>query len=68
MARARRYGAGTIVAGGDEHAVRFVPVADAGLDARIDEAFRRKYAGSPYTQAMIDPPAAGTTTLLELTS
>ncbi len=66
--RARRYGTGSIVVGEYEHPVRFVPVADPGLDARIDEAYLRKYGDSSYSRAMTRSPAASTTMLLEPTS
>ena len=63
--RARRYARGSIVAAGHEHPVRFVPAAEPGLDARIDQEYLRKYGRSPYSQAMTQPPAAGTTLRLE---
>ncbi|BBH67666.1 hypothetical protein ACTI_43510 [Actinoplanes sp. OR16] len=63
--RARRYGTGAIVAGGTERAVRFTPVADPALEEAIDAAFRAKYGSSEYTEAMINPPAAGTTMRLD---
>lgn len=63
--RARRYGAGVLAVGGEEYAVRFVPVADAGLDAAVDEAYRGKYRHSPYAEAMTRAPAAGTTLRVE---
>jgi hypothetical protein len=58
--RARQYGAGSIVAAGHAHEVRF-SAADPGLDARIDQAYRDKYGSSSYAQAMTRPPATATT-------
>ena len=47
-------GAGLITAdGGQEHLVSFAPVTDPELGDRIDEAYRVKYAGSPYLPPMI---------------
>ena len=63
--RARRYGEGSIVCGGREHPVRFVPDGGPSLDAEIDQQFLTKYRSSPYAQAMVDPPAAGTTLRVE---
>lgn len=45
--------AGRITAAGDEHAVAFTPVDGLELNGRIDEAYRRKYAGSPYLPPMV---------------
>jgi hypothetical protein len=59
--RARRYATGSIFAAGRELPVRFTAVAEPGVNARIDEAYRRKYDSSPYTEAMLRRPAAGTT-------
>jgi hypothetical protein len=63
--RARRHGAGSVAASGREHPVRFVPAADADLDAAVDRVFLSKYADSEYAAAMTRPPAAGTTLRLE---
>ena len=63
--RARRYHDGSVISGRREHHVRFVPVGDPELDAAIDVQFLTKYRKSRYAQAMIDPPAAGTTLRLE---
>jgi hypothetical protein len=49
--RARRHGTGSIVAAGREH--------------QVDEAYRRKYGKSSYTQAMLRPPATTTTMRLD---
>jgi hypothetical protein len=59
--RARRLGTGSVVADGHEHQVRFTGTDDPGINARIDEAYRRKYGNSSYTQAMIRPPATAST-------
>jgi len=63
--RARRHGTGAVATSTGEHPVRFVPVADAGLDAAIDREYLTKYAGAQYAQAMIEPPATGTTLRLD---
>ncbi|MEU4562453.1 DUF2255 family protein [Actinoplanes sp. NPDC023936] len=63
--RARRYGTGSVVVDGDEHAVRFTPVADPALEEAVDRAFTAKYGGSEYANAMINPPASGTTMRLD---
>jgi hypothetical protein len=59
--RALRHGTGAVGLAGQEFAVRFVPVSDPVLEERIDEAYLSKYGGSPYAQAMVQAPAAGTT-------
>jgi hypothetical protein len=59
--RARRHGIGSIVAGGQQHEVRFTATDDPAINARIDDAYRSKYGSSPYTQAMTRPPATMTT-------
>jgi len=66
--RARESGTGAVVAGSGEHAARFVPVADGELDAEVDREFLAKYGDSPYSRAMIEPPATGTTMRLDLTA
>jgi hypothetical protein len=63
--RALRHRTGSLGLDGAEHPVRFVPVTDPALDARIDQAYRDKYAGSPYAEAMVRPPATGTTLRVE---
>src|SRR3954452_24940035 len=63
--RAHRYGAGSIVAAGHQHQVRFTAAGDPDLNARIDDAYRSKYGTSSYTQAMTRPPATATTTRLD---
>ncbi|WP_306215504.1 DUF2255 family protein [Actinoplanes sp. RD1] len=63
--RALKHGAGTVVAGDERYAVRFTPAGEPGVNAQIDEAFRGKYGTSPYTEAMTEPPAAGTTLRLD---
>jgi hypothetical protein len=63
--RVRRYGTGSVVVGGHEHAVRFLPATDSGLNAQIDEAYVRKYGHNSYSRAMTRAPATATTTALE---
>ena len=50
---ARTQHAGRITAGGLDRPVAFVLVDDAALGDRIDEAYRVKYAGSPYLPPMV---------------
>lgn len=45
--------AGKITAAGREHRVAFTPIDDPGLGDRIDRAFEKKYAGSPYLPPMV---------------
>ncbi|MFF2031078.1 DUF2255 family protein [Arthrobacter sp. NPDC058192] len=45
--------AGRITAGGIAKDVSFVPAHEASLNARIDAAYRAKYAGSPHLPTMI---------------
>jgi hypothetical protein len=59
--RARRYGEGTLLWHGRRYAVRFVPVSDPDIEAAIDEQYLAKYRRSQYAEAMIRPPATGTT-------
>jgi hypothetical protein len=63
--RASRYGTGSVFAAGRELPVRFTAVAERGVNARIDEAYLRKYESSPYTEAMMRRPATGTTLRLD---
>ena len=59
--RAVRSRRGTIRAGGLERRVRFAD-AEAGLQARIDEAYRTKYAGhSSLVSPMVAAAAVATT-------
>jgi len=51
---AMNQGAGRITAAGTEYEVEFTS-ADPDLQARIDEAYRSKYAGSPYLPPMVSP-------------
>lgn len=44
---------GKITAAGQQHMVSFAPIDDPVLNERIDEAYRVKYAGSPYLPPMI---------------
>ena len=58
--------AGKITAAGREHEVEFVPVDDEALSERIDDAYRQKYADSPYLPPMVSAgPKAAT---VEITS
>ena len=50
---ALRQRAGRITAAGSTHDVTFAPVADAATNDRVDDAYRAKYAGSPYLAPMI---------------
>ena len=50
---ARSKGAGRITAGSVEKDVTFTPVDDGALNDRIDDAYRAKYAGSPYLPPML---------------
>ena len=45
--------AGRITAAGMTKDVTFEPVHDAALNARIDDAYRAKYEGSPYLPPMV---------------
>ena len=45
--------AGRITAGGQSYEVSFTPVADDELNDRIDAAYNKKYAGSPYLPPMV---------------
>lgn len=47
-----RQGAGRITAGGITKEVTFEPV-DGPMNDRIDDAYRKKYRGSPYLSPMI---------------
>lgn len=63
--RARRHGTGSIVAHGQQHQVQFTATNDPDINARIDEAYRRKYGESSYTQTMTRPPATSSTMRLD---
>ncbi|GGA85031.1 DUF2255 family protein [Puia dinghuensis] len=52
--------AGKIVAAGMTRQVSFEPVAGE-INERIDEAYRKKYKGSPYLDAMISKRATAAT-------
>ncbi|TPI26581.1 DUF2255 family protein [Mesorhizobium sp. B3-2-1] len=53
--------AGRITAGGSTHEVALELVDDQGITPRINEAYRRKYAGSPYLTHMIGSRAQSAT-------
>jgi len=55
-----RQGAGRILAAGVTKEVTFEPV-HGPINDRIDDAYRAKYAGSPYLAPMIGPPARAAT-------
>lgn len=59
--------AGEIHALGQRFTVRFAPINDSGLNDRIDQAYRQKYASSRYMQYMISaaPRAATVEVLLD---
>jgi hypothetical protein len=62
--RARRYGTGSVIASGQQYAVRFV-AASPDSTARINAAYLRKYGSSPHARAMTRPSASATTMRLE---
>lgn len=45
--------AGRITAAGDGHEVEFTPIDDPELGDRIDAAYEKKYAGSPFLPPMV---------------
>lgn len=55
-----RQRAGQITAAGMTRDASFEPVAGP-INDRIDEAYRAKYAGSPYLKPMIEPQARSAT-------
>ena len=57
---AMRQRAGRITAAGMTRGVTFEPV-DGAINDRIDDAYRAKYAGSPYLQPMIGVRARAAT-------
>jgi hypothetical protein len=57
---ALRQRAGQITAAGATHSVAFQPV-EGGMNDRIDDAYRRKYAGSQYLAPMIGARARAAT-------
>lgn len=60
---AMRQKTGRIVAAGLTKEVAFEPV-EGPMNDRIDEAYRAKYSGSPYLEAMIGSRARGATVLI----
>jgi hypothetical protein len=54
-------GSGVIESGGTTYDVRFAPVDDDELLARVDAAYAAKYDGSPYLSAMVEPGPRATT-------
>lgn len=57
---AMRQKAGRIIAAGMTREVNFEPVAGS-INDRIDDAYRAKYAGSPYLKPMIGTQARAAT-------
>jgi hypothetical protein len=57
---AARQQAGRIIAAGMTREVKFEPV-DGPINDRVDDAYRAKYRGSPYLNAMIGPRARSAT-------
>lgn len=53
--------AGRITAAGRTEDVSFEPVHEDALNARVDDAYRAKYAGSPYLAPMIGTGARAAT-------
>lgn len=53
--------AGRITAAGSTHEVALQMVDDQAITPRIDEAYRRKYVGSPYLSHMIGSRAQNAT-------
>jgi len=58
---ALRERAGRISAAGQTKDVRFEPVVDRSLQARIDDAYRAKYGASPYLPSMLGARARAAT-------
>lgn len=58
---AKREKAGRIHAAGEKWEVHFEPVEDRDINDRIDDAYRRKYEGSPYLKPMISERARSAT-------
>lgn len=53
--------AGRITAAGRTVEVAFEPVVDESINERIDDAYRKKYQGSPYLPPMIGARARAAT-------
>ncbi|MET8360825.1 DUF2255 family protein [Micromonospora sp. NPDC005171] len=65
---ALQIGTGVVESGGTNYQVRFTPVDDEALMARVDEAYRSKYAGSTYLPPMLAPGPRTTTVAITPTS
>ena len=63
-AAAKRAGRGRAKFCDVDRAVRFEFLSDATLDEKIDEAYRTKYAGSPYLSGPLSEPMHSTTVKL----
>jgi hypothetical protein len=50
---------------GRKLSVRGFPITGSEENRRIDDAYRAKYAGSPYVEQMVSPEVVGTTMRLE---
>ena len=61
---AKRAGHGRAAFGTVDRAVTFTFPSDAALDAQIDEAYKIKYAGSPYLEGPLHEPMRSTTVKL----
>jgi hypothetical protein len=59
--------AGRITVGGLEKDVAFVPIEEASLNDRIDDAYRAKYASSPYLPPMLTNRTRAATVRVEPT-
>ncbi|WP_225422845.1 DUF2255 family protein [Lactiplantibacillus garii] len=54
-------GGGRIFLAGANHEVRFEALHDETVNTLVDQAYRAKYAGSPYLNAMVQAGPRGTT-------
>ncbi len=61
---AKAAGHGRITSGGVEKDVTFEFPADSETNSAVDEGYRQKYAGSPYTPPMLEPPVQAATVRL----
>lgn len=64
---AKRAGHGHVRFGNVEKDVVFEFVDDAVVETAVDEAYKRKYAGSPYLDGPLSEPMRSTTVRLVLT-
>lgn len=61
---AKQAGKGRAKFGSVDRAVTFEFISDEALDKQIDEAYKTKYAGSPYLDGPLSDPMRGTTVKL----